>query len=179
MLFEGGAPYEQNLYSSCIPTMTLVSQTRRLRSLELLWEAERQLLRDQLENEQRAHWATREDAAMASRQLRVQNAAFESENIRLHRALAHTSQFSPQLYMGPPCPHFESESASSSQFATASSSSASTRSTIAALTPMTSTRRSTLGLDYATFPDGPVLSIQSFNDPSTSSAPNRGSDLSQ
>ncbi|GMY16552.1 TMV resistance protein N-like [Fagus crenata] len=126
MLFEGGAPYEQNLYSSCIPTMTLVSQTRRLRSLELLWEAERQLLRDQLENEQRAHWATREDAAMASRQLRVQNAAFESENIRLHRALAHTSQFSPQLYMDPPCPHFESESASSSQFATASSSSAST-----------------------------------------------------
>uniref|UniRef100_A0A2N9II20 ADP-ribosyl cyclase/cyclic ADP-ribose hydrolase n=1 Tax=Fagus sylvatica TaxID=28930 RepID=A0A2N9II20_FAGSY len=124
MLFEGGAPYEQNLYSSCIPTMTSVSKTRRLRSLEFLWEAERQLLRDQLENEQRAHWATREDAAMASRQLRVQNAAFESENIRLRMALAHTSQFSPQLYMDPPCPHFESESASSSQFATASSSSA-------------------------------------------------------
>ena len=140
MLFEGGAPYEQNLYSSCIPTMTLVSQTRRLRSLELLWEAERQLLRDQLENEQRAHWATRKDAAMDSRQLRVQNAPFESKNILLRMALAHTSQFSPQLYMDPPRPHFESESASSSQFATASSSSTPTRSTTAALTPMASTR---------------------------------------
>ncbi|GMY16554.1 disease resistance protein RUN1-like [Fagus crenata] len=163
MLFEGRAPFEQNMYSSGIPTINSMSQTERLRNLEseqMLWEAERQLLLHQLENGQRTHWAACEDAARASQQLRVQNAALERENIRLRLALARASQFAP---------HFESECASS----------APTQSTIAAVTPMASTRRNTLGLDYATYPESPVLSIQSFNDPSRSSPPSRGSDLPQ
>jgi hypothetical protein len=141
------------MYSSGIPTMNSMNQTERLRSLEseqMLWEAERQLLLHQLENEQRTHWAACEDAARASQQLRVQNAALERENIRLRMALARASQFAP---------HFESECASS----------APTQSTIAAVTPMASMRRNTLGLDYATYPESLVLSIQSFNDPSRSS----------
>uniref|UniRef100_A0A2N9GST1 C-JID domain-containing protein n=1 Tax=Fagus sylvatica TaxID=28930 RepID=A0A2N9GST1_FAGSY len=172
MFFEGRAPFEQNLYLPGIPTMNSMSQTERLRSLE----AERQLLHHQLENERRAHLATRENAAWASWQHRDQIAALESQ---LRIALAHGSQFAPQLYMDLPRPHFESESASSSQFATASSSSAPTQATISGLTPMASMRHSTLGLDYAAFLDSPALGIQSFNDPSRSTQSNRGSDLSQ
>ncbi|GMY16547.1 TMV resistance protein N-like [Fagus crenata] len=92
MFFEGRAPFEQNLYSPGIPTMNSMSQTERLRSLEserMLWEAERQLLYHQLENERRAHLATRENAAWASWQHRDQIAALESH---LRIALAHGSQ---------------------------------------------------------------------------------------
>ncbi len=140
----------------------------------MLWE-----LHQQLENERRAHLATRENAAWASWQHRDQIAALKSENIRLRMALEIARQFAPQLYMDLPHPHFESESASSSQFAMASSSFALTQSTIAGLTPMASTRRGTLGLDYDAFLDSPVQSVQSFNDPSRSTPPNQGSDLSQ
>ena len=55
----------------------------------MLLEAEPQLLRRQLEDEQRAHLATCEDTARASRQLRVHIAALENENRRLHKALEH------------------------------------------------------------------------------------------
>lgn len=94
----------------------------------MLLEAEPQLLRLRLEDEQRAHLATCEDAARVSCQLRVRIAALENENIRLHKALEHARKFSPQLYTNLSLPHFESESASSTQFAIDSSSSASTQS---------------------------------------------------
>ena len=72
--------------------MTSMSQTECLESLEgerVLLEAEPQLLRRQLEDEQRAHLATCEDVARASRQLRVRIAALENKNIRLHKAFEH------------------------------------------------------------------------------------------
>lgn len=94
----------------------------------MLLEAEPQLLCRRLEDEQRAHLATCEDAARVSRQLRVRIAALENENIRLHKALVHARKFAPQLYTNLSLPQFESESASSTQFAIASSSSASTQS---------------------------------------------------
>lgn len=94
----------------------------------MLLEAEPQLLCRRLEDEQRAHLATCEDAARVSRQLRVRIAALENENIRLHKALEHARKFAPQLYTNLSLPHFKSESASSTQFAIASSSSASTQS---------------------------------------------------
>lgn len=146
MSFEGGASFEQNLYSSAIHTTTFVSQTERLGSTEgeqMLREAECQLLRHQLENEQMAHRATFEDAARASCQLRAQNAALESENIRLRMALAHARQYASQHHMDIPRPHLSSESAFYSQFATASSSPTSTQSTIATITSMASMRRRT------------------------------------
>ena len=111
--------------------MTSMSQTKCLESLEgerVLLEAEPQLLRRQLEDEQRAHLATCEDAARASRQLRVRIAALENENRRLHRALEHARKFAPQLYTNLPLPYFESKGGASTQFAIASSSSASTQS---------------------------------------------------
>lgn len=100
--FEDEAPFEHNLCFSGIPTMTSMSQTECLRSVEsepMLWEKERQLLRHQLENERREHLASREYAARASCQLRGQIAALESENIRLHKALVDAKKFAPQLYM--------------------------------------------------------------------------------
>lgn len=100
--FEDEAPFEYNLCFSGIPTMTSMSQTECLRSVEsepMLWEKERQLLRHQLENERREHLASREYAARASCQLRGQIAALESENICLHKALVDAKKFAPQLYM--------------------------------------------------------------------------------
>ena len=94
----------------------------------MLLEAEPQLLRRQLEDEQRAHLATYEDATRASRQLRVRIAALENENRRLRRALEHARKFAPQLYTNLPLPYFESKGGASTQFAIASSSSASTQS---------------------------------------------------
>nr|POE68996.1 hypothetical protein CFP56_41165 [Quercus suber] len=91
-----------------------MSQTECLESLEgeqVLLEAEPQLLRRQLEDEQRAHLASCEDAARparASRQLRLRIAALENENMRLHKALEHARKFAPQLYTNLPLPHFES-----------------------------------------------------------------------
>lgn len=110
----------------------------------MLWEAERQYLYHQLENERRAHQAT---------------------CFRLHMALAHARQFAPQLCMDLPSPHIESKTASSSQFATASSSPAFTQSMTAAITPVALMRPNTLGLDNVVFLDNPVLGIQSFNGP--------------
>lgn len=110
--------------------MAIVKQTERLRRIEAelkLLEAESQILRQLLENERRAHRATCEDAAKASWQLRVQNAALKSENIHLRMFLADARKFAPQLNMVLPCSDLASESASSS--------SASNQSTIATTTP--------------------------------------------
>lgn len=154
--------------------MAIVRLTEQLRSLEAerkLWEAERQILRQQLEKKRRAHLATCEDAARASWQLRVQNAALKSENIHLRMFLADARKFAPQLNMVLPCSELASESASSS--------SASNQPTIATTTPVASIRPDTLGLDHATFLDRLVIGIQSFGDPSESTPPIRGSDLPQ
>ncbi|XP_023885952.2 TMV resistance protein N [Quercus suber] len=59
--FEGEAPSGHNMYSPGFPTMTSMSQTECLESPEgeqVLLEAEPQLLRRQLEDEQRAHLAS-------------------------------------------------------------------------------------------------------------------------
>lgn len=147
MFFEGEAPFEHNLYLTDPPTMAIVRQTEQL-SLEaerMLWEAERQILRQQLGNEKRAHLATCEDAARASWQLRVQNATLQSENIHIRMFLADASKFAPQINMVLPCSELASESASSSL--------ASNQPTIATTTPVASIRPDTLDLDHATFLD--------------------------
>ena len=147
--------------------MNFVSQTEQQRSLEderMLWEAERQLLLHQLENERRAHQAA---CDIAARRHKVQNAALEREIFHLRMALAHAKQYTPQVYMDIPCPQLSSESASSSP--------SSTQSMTAAIVPVASARPDTHGLDYATFIDSPVLGNQNFNDPSTSSPLKRDS----
>nr|POE48280.1 hypothetical protein CFP56_49988 [Quercus suber]POE48281.1 hypothetical protein CFP56_49989 [Quercus suber] len=66
-VFEGGAPFELNMYSSSIPRMNFVSLTKPQRSLEaerMSWEVERQILHHQ-------------------------NAALERENFRLRMELAN------------------------------------------------------------------------------------------
>ena len=63
MSFEGGAPFEQHLYSSGIPRMNFVSLTERMSR-----EAERQILHHQLI-----------DSARISSQRIIQNAALERE----------------------------------------------------------------------------------------------------
>ena len=135
--------------------MAIVRQTEQLRSLEaerMLWEAERQILRQQLENERRAHLATCEDAARASWQLRVQNAALKSENIHLRMFLADES---------------------------ASSSLASNQRTIATTTPVASKKATLLIWTMLLSLTAMVIVIQSFGDPSESTPPIRGSDLPQ
>ena len=113
----------QDLYSSGIPTMNFVSQTERLKSLEIeqmSWKAERQFLHHQLKT-------ICEDAARSSAQHTIQYAALERENFRLRMELARASrQFAPQLYMDLPRPQLSSE-------CTASSSSVSTQSSISAI----------------------------------------------
>nr|POE48282.1 hypothetical protein CFP56_49990 [Quercus suber] len=149
-VFEGGAAFELNMYSSGIPRMNFVSRTMRLRSLEaerMSWEVERQILHHQ-------------------------NAALERENFRLRMQLANARQFAPQLHMGLPRPHLAFERASSSA-------SASIQTTIAATTPVASARTNTPGLDYPNFLARPVLGFQSVNNPSGSSPPNGGSHLPQ
>ncbi|KAF3963005.1 hypothetical protein CMV_012548 [Castanea mollissima] len=150
-VFEGGAPFELNMYPSGIPRMNFVNLTKPLRSLEaerMSWEVERQILHHQ-------------------------NAALERENFRLRmELLAYARQFAPQLHMGLPRPHLAFERASSSA-------SASIQPTIAATTPVASTKTNTHGLDYPNFLARPVLGFQSVNNPSGSSPPNGGSHLPQ
>ena len=58
------------IHSECI---------KHLESERMMWKAEHQLLRLQLENKQRALQVTRVNAGMASWQLRVQIVALKSE----------------------------------------------------------------------------------------------------
>ena len=130
--------------------MNFVSLTRPLRSLEA----------------ERMSWEVERQI------LHHQNAALERENFRLRMELAIAGQFAPQHHIGLPRPHLAFERASSSA-------SASIQPTIAATTPVASTRTNTLGLDYPNFLARPVLGFQSVNNPSGSSPPNGGSHLPQ
>ncbi|XP_075664755.1 disease resistance protein Roq1-like isoform X3 [Castanea sativa] len=150
-VFEGGAPFELNMYPSGISRMNFVSLTKPLRSQEverMSWEVERQILHHR-------------------------NATLERENLRLRmELLVNGRQFAPQLHMGLPSPPLAFERDSSSA-------SASIQPTIAATTPVASTRTNTLGLDYPNFLSIPALGFQSINNPSISSPPNGGSHLPQ
>ena len=138
------------MYSSGIPRMNFVSLTKPLRSLEA----------------ERMSWEVERQI------LHHHNAALERENFRLRMELAIAGQFAPQHHIGLPRPHLAFERPSSSA-------SASIQPTIAATTPVASTRTNTLGLDYPNFLARPVLGFQSVNNPSGSSPPNGGSHLPQ
>ena len=74
MSFEGGAPFEHNLYSSGIPRMNFVSLTERMS-----WEAECQILHHQLIDSAVSQKKKLIDSARISSQLIIQNAALERE----------------------------------------------------------------------------------------------------
>jgi hypothetical protein len=146
MFFEDQAPIRKNLYLSGIPEMTSMIHTcvRHLASERRLWKAENRLLRHKLENVQRALQDTREDAAMASWQLKVENVALKSEISHLRMALVHARQFIPQLYVDLPSPPLVPKSPSSlSSNTIASSSTASIQSTISTIGDVASVRLDT------------------------------------
>ena len=121
--------------------MTSLIHTECIKHLEserTMCTAEHQLLRHQLENKQRALQVTRENAGMASWQLRGQIVALKSE-LPPTFILAHVRQFIPGVYVELPRTLL-TKSPSSLSSNTSGSLVASTQSTIMTIAPVASAR---------------------------------------